>query len=1005
MITARRGATARASNTLVAGASILVLGMVLSGGSAFAQAAPASPTPGADAPVATSNNAVPTNPPNDPAAAQLPGQHTNVPSTGAVPSTAISTSGDAAAEQEPHAQGTATTTNASGAVQEVVVTGFRNSLRNAITAKKNSDEIIESISAEDIGKLPDNSIAESIARLPGVTAQRLDGRDSVISIRGLSPDFTTTLLNGREQVSTGDNRSAEFDQYPAELISGVVVYKTMESGLVGQGLAGTVDLRTIRPLDYKTSLFSINARGEYDELNDKGTRTDEGYRVSATYIGQFLDNKLGVSLGIAREDSPNLSNRVNTYGEANFAPAAGQTGAAYPATNALVLGGDSALAYEGDLQRTGITATLQYRANSHFLSTLDLYYSDYKNTQLVHGIENGLADGSGILQPGSTSAGNLVNAATYSPVYSVVRNDDSDRQADLYAAGYNGVYDGGSWRVIGDISYSGVRRRDEILEEYAGTGRNLTGASDAIGYSQNSSNLLTFSHNLNYADPTLIKLTSPQGWGSDVVTGGQDGYLNRPLVQDDLEAYRLAFVKDFNEFGVKSVEIGGNFTHRTKSYTPDEYFLALNANLADPTHSTSVNVPSNLLESPLSLAFAGYGNVLTYDPRKALADGLYSYIKNPNADVATAAWKAREDVSLLWVKANIDQPLMGGTLTGNVGVQVDYADQSSTGLAASGAPITLRTSVTEGAKYVEPLPSLNLAWRMPDQTDVLRGAISREEARPRMDDMSASVNYTYAPTYATSTDLAHSPWSGSGGNPKLRPWIADSADLSLEHYFGRDAYVSASFYYKYLETYIYTQNELYNFTGVSYSGAAPLLNEGYVSTPVNGSGGNLYGLELTMVTPLPTLINMAGRFGVNAPKWVDGFGVSGSASYTESSIVDNGVAGGLPGLSRYVANGTFYYEKYGFSGRASVRYRSKYLAEVSGFGDSRTISQAESETIFDMQVGYQFQDGPLKNLGVLLQAENLTNEPFILYNNGDVRQVTSYQEYGRRFLFGVSYKY
>ena len=97
------------------------------------------------------------------------------------------------------------------------------------------------------GKLPDVSIGESIARLPGLAAQRVAGRAQVISVRGLSPDFATTLLNGREMVSTGDNRSVEFDQYPSELLSGVTVYKTPDAGLVGQGLSGTLDMQTVRP--------------------------------------------------------------------------------------------------------------------------------------------------------------------------------------------------------------------------------------------------------------------------------------------------------------------------------------------------------------------------------------------------------------------------------------------------------------------------------------------------------------------------------------------------------------------------------------------------------------------------------------------------------------------------------------------------------------------------------------------------------------------------------------
>src|SRR6185312_11814548 len=140
-------------------------------------------------------------------------------------------------------------------MEGITVTGYRHSIESAIETKQNSTSIVEAISAEDIGKLPDISIAESIAHLPGLSAQRVEGRAQVISVRGLSPDFATTLLNGRELVSTGDNRSVEFDQYPSELINGVTVYKTPDAGLVGQGLSGTIDMQTVRPLNYKDNVF------------------------------------------------------------------------------------------------------------------------------------------------------------------------------------------------------------------------------------------------------------------------------------------------------------------------------------------------------------------------------------------------------------------------------------------------------------------------------------------------------------------------------------------------------------------------------------------------------------------------------------------------------------------------------------------------------------------------------------------------------------------------------
>jgi iron complex outermembrane receptor protein len=193
---------------------------------------------------------------------------------------------------------------------EVVVSGIRVGIEQAIAVKRDSGSIVEAVSAEDIGKLPDTSIAESISRLPGLTSQRAEGRASAISLRGTDPGFTTALMNGREQVSTGDNRSIEYDQYPSELMSAVVVYKTPDSRLMGQGLAGTIDLRTVRPLQYGRRAVALNFRGEKNSNDNLGANADEnGYRASFSYVDQFADGRVGFALGYAHLDSPAPTSR------------------------------------------------------------------------------------------------------------------------------------------------------------------------------------------------------------------------------------------------------------------------------------------------------------------------------------------------------------------------------------------------------------------------------------------------------------------------------------------------------------------------------------------------------------------------------------------------------------------------------------------------------------------------------------------------------------------------
>ena len=200
-----------------------------------------------------------------------------------------------------HAQDTAGDAD----VQEVIVTGIRAGIEEAIAAKRESGSIVEAVSAEDIGKLPDTSIAESLARLPGLTSQRANGRPSDISVRGTAPGFTTALLNGREQASTGDNRNLEFDQYPSELLSSVMIYKTPDAGLVGQGLAATVDLRTQRPLEYGRRALAFNMRGEKNSNSDLGSDSkDTGFRANFSYIDQFADDTIGLTFGYTHLDSP-----------------------------------------------------------------------------------------------------------------------------------------------------------------------------------------------------------------------------------------------------------------------------------------------------------------------------------------------------------------------------------------------------------------------------------------------------------------------------------------------------------------------------------------------------------------------------------------------------------------------------------------------------------------------------------------------------------------------------
>lgn len=864
-------------------------------------------------------------------------------------------------------------------IDEVIVTGIRSSIESSIATKRNNTSIVEVVTAEDIGKLPDMSIAESLARLPGLAAQRQDGRAQVISIRGLGPDFTTALLNGREQVTTGDNRGVEFDQYPSEALASVLVYKTPDGSLIGQGLAGTVDLRTIRPLAYGRRAIALNARYELNDIGALNAGTsDSGQRYSISYIDQFADGTIGLALGYAHMSSPYQSERFEAWG--------------YPTdgNGDLVIGGAKVFVMSSELERDGFFGTLEWRPNERIHSTLDAFYSEFDNTQILRGIEFPLQWSSASLSNQQVEDG-LVVAGTFSNVRAVGRGDVTARESKLTSVGWNTeVMLSDRWSLDADLSYSKVDRTDTILETYWGTGRNGTGPTDTLDFVISSDGVPQFTTDLNYADPMLMRLTSPQGWGGDVIPGGQDGYLNMPTVEDELKAVRLTLNGEIDMGAFNGIETGLYFSTREKSLVANEWFLGI------PGGATVV-VPAGYLLESTSLAYGGIPGILSYDALGLVNDGFYNLVRNPNGDVQSKNWTVEEDIVIAYGKLNVDASMGSIPVTGNLGMQVVYTDQHSNGFAATGSGAgTMFTAIEGGDSYVEILPSMNLIFELKEDL-FLRTALARTMARPRMDEMRASRGYGFNPTRnIPGATLESSPWSGGGGNPELRPWIANVADISLERYFGRSAYVSLAAFYRDLDTFVYNQNVVADYTGFPTGGVVPVINEGFYNSPQNSEGGGMWGVEFAASAPFDFIHPV-----------LEGFGAFVSISRNGSEIENptTGVETPIPGLSETVGNVTLYYERHGFQARVSGRYRSEFLGELSVFANGRGFRQVGEETVIDAQVGYEFDAGPIAGLSVLAQVNNLTDEPFYTYQNGDERQIINHQRYGRTFLFGLNYRY
>jgi iron complex outermembrane receptor protein len=892
-------------------------------------------------------------------------------------------------------------------VEVIEVTGFRKSIVESINLKRYSSNVVEAISAEDIGKLPDSSIAESIARLPGLAAQRLDGRASKVSIRGFGENEGGTTLNGREQVSIGDNRGVEFDLYPSEIMSGVTVYKTPNASLEGEGIAGVIDLQTIKPLNQDGRVIQFNGTYEktsFDKLNSDGD--DSGLKGTFFYMDQFADDTLGVAFAYTSMTSPNQEKRWNAWGYPEFEYEDGSKGS--------ILGGAKPFVRSSTLERDSAMLVIEAAPRDDLKLTFDALYVDFLDTKILRGIEVPFAWGQGSISADTAiidSETGFVSSAITQGQRVVVRNDFEEREAELMSFGLNTNWAAtDTWTLDFDVSYSKVEREVYSVESYSGTGRgNDRGVADDLGYTFDSGNTgATFTHGLDYSDFNLIQLGGPLSWGGSKalndkygLTGteyenqAQDGFINTPSIDDELISLKVAASQEIDSNFITDITYGIAYREREKTKNDEGFFMTLSDFSLDNPGMQSV--PEKYRLGSAKFDFIGMGYMIAYDTVGLINDGYYSLIQGSLSDPSrrTASWTVNEKVMSAFVQAELATEIAGMPVTGNFGVRYVYTDQSSQGFAANtanGLVVAEPTDVSHDYNHF--LPSLNLSMQIDDSQTVRFGA-AKTISRARLDEMNAS----FSATYNTLPDESGNYWGVSGGNPALEPKEAIGLDLSYENYFSDEGYFAVALFHKDLKNWIFDGKYAIDMTGVAdpATGERPPTTSGTGSGKVNGGDGSLWGYELSATLPLNMLT-----------EHLDGFGIIASYTGIESDMKDqNDNDYKLPGLSESITSATFYYDKNGFSARASMRKREDFKGEVYGVSFKTEQVDILGETIWDAQIGYDFGEGGferLEGLSIFLQGYNLTKEPFTSLQGENALQVRDYQDYGSSYLLGFSYK-
>jgi TonB-dependent receptor len=942
--------------------------------------------------------------------------------------------------------------------EEVVVIGhgFAEALANAIEMKRNADTVIQAISAEDIGGLPDKSIAESLSRLPGITVTRSSGQAGTIQVRGMGEGFVFSTLNGREQVSPNGTRAMEFSQFPSELINSVEVYMSPKASLIEGGVAGSVELKTVNPLkmdqDQKISLsFRGNFNDKADELYDV---EPYGSRFSVSFQKKLLDETLGISLGYAKLHQPNAATQIeNDNYRAPFVSVDGKSVYVTESFFAKQQGGTD--------DRDGYMATVDFQPNENLALEGDVFYSKFKSQRNERGIRvQGFRD-MGIY---NTELFNdlYITSATYvgrknsETIDFKVENNDQSTDYDILSGGFNAKWTQDNWTVAGDLSHSEASGifENNLTRAYLYKKGTVNSAHPDGWYrdddqqaaiSLNGISIPKFSLSRDYTDLSTLRLRL---------------YEEYPYINDDkIDAVRFDGKYEFDDSFVKSVEAGVRYAERNHTDSrkvfvygdgaggriSTDYSLpitAANSHLVQWKGDFS-NMPDFLAIDGKAIIQQAYKDNLVLMSRTKYTGPNTDEVANPDAfdangkplprSIEAAArwgegrdWSMRErsdiqeNVASFYLQANLATTLWDRDLTGNIGVRYVKTDQSNLAFVNVNGDVSkgaveicddvgdCRSDLAKqrvGIKYNDVMPSLNLNYHLTEQ-DQLRLALARVLSRAPLNRLS---NTNLGSVDATDPDGPTYNY-GSASSPTLKPFIADQVDISFEHYMPEtNGSIAIAGYHREIKSFIQDASiENFDFAGNGFpipetytviEGGLPVekpvLNGTYTYALNNAEGGYIRGLELSYTQTFNFL-----------PSYLQGLGVSGSISLVDSKITvvnqfdptNSSARLPFPGLVERSGNLTVFYSYGGFETRLSTTHQGAFVGEALNIARAPVIYAAE--TVMDYQASYKFESG----LNIVFSIGNLTDEPNRSYMiSEDLPRRLNW--FGRTYSLGANYSF
>ncbi|MDP4486790.1 TonB-dependent receptor [Pseudoalteromonas piscicida] len=917
-------------------------------------------------------------------------------------------------------------------VEVIEVRGISRSIIASIDKKRFSDTIAEVVDAGDLASLPDVSIADSLSRLPGITAVRASGQSSQLNIRGMNGDFIQTTLNGREQASTSGytagSRWISFDQYPSELINQAAVYKSPKASLIEGGVAATVELKTANPLDAeKEHNFNSSVRYSYNDAASDVGADSTGERISFSYRGKFLNETLGFAIGGAYLNQPNNAIDISAHAPTRSQDFDGD------GTEERSVNGFQYRSAKGSDERLGLLSTLVYQPTDAFKVQFDYFHSKFESEDKKSGLNiegfskdiNSLYTvDNAVVKDGFLVAGDVTITDPNGP-WVEMRSEDQSTDSTTDSFGLNLQYTTDSWELKFDWAHSeGEKtRRDMIASMHAYEYGTSTLEDGTLVNTWQELRNQTFSFEQREKDSPLLTLGNGYTDLSNMRLGDWEQFPHK--YTDELDSVKVDFKYFIENSFISSIEVGARWSDR--EFTDQRSTFRWGARegqngyqLPDGTIVTNKGCEFNDQNHPcIPHDLTGYVSVRDTRGFQYLEldlEGIANEVFGPGNYEAQQTWghnwtliesgAVREEVLAGYIMANIDTEIADIPVTGNFGVRVVRTDTKSIGIQQiqgdevgdsiiddNGVERTDYRHVNYGPEYTDTLPSLNLNFRVSD-TDQIRFAAAEVIGRPPVYQLRGGAG-SWADTANDGTSPRYNVWSK--GNPNLDPFRATQIDLSYERYFEDGGAFVAAIFWKDIESLI--ESITYQEGEVDWADIGLEVPDGFVAgqyqtTQNNDQGGYIRGIELAYTTMFD---NLPGVFS--------GLGFNANYSYTESETTVDG--GGnfpdqqlpLPGLSKNVWSATVFWNIDSFTTHLNIRYRDEYVYEGASPGGS-SLAWADEYTVVDWQASYNFENG----LEAVLQVNNLTDEPNTT-NYGTALATGEYKEFGRQYYLGFNYSF